>query len=70
MKFTPKACAFLENVDQSITPKACASLNGMKLGGRVLTIVQAIYDALFLVINITLFLLSKKKAKNIKKRWG
>ncbi|KAM3708323.1 hypothetical protein ACJW31_02G088600 [Castanea mollissima] len=41
-------CAFLEYVDQSVTPKACAGLNGMKLGGRVLTVVQAICDALFL----------------------
>ncbi|XP_034224916.1 splicing factor U2af large subunit A isoform X2 [Prunus dulcis] len=32
-------------VDQSVTLKACAGLNGMKLGGRVLTAVQAIHDA-------------------------
>ncbi|BFG14183.1 hypothetical protein CerSpe_004540 [Prunus speciosa] len=38
-------CAFLEYVDQSVTLKACAGLNGMKLGGRVLTAVQAIHDA-------------------------
>ncbi|KAL5542319.1 hypothetical protein UlMin_010029 [Ulmus minor] len=37
-----EACAFLEYVDQSVTPKACAGLNGMKLGGKVLTVVQAI----------------------------
>ncbi|XP_034224936.1 splicing factor U2af large subunit B isoform X4 [Prunus dulcis] len=37
--------AFLEYVDQSVTLKACAGLNGMKLGGRVLTAVQAIHDA-------------------------
>lgn len=34
-------CAFLEYLDQSITHKACAGLNGMKLGGQVLTVVQA-----------------------------
>ncbi|KAF8392153.1 hypothetical protein HHK36_022495 [Tetracentron sinense] len=33
--------AFLE----SITLKACAGLNGMKLGGQVLTVVQAVPDA-------------------------
>lgn len=32
-------------VDKSVTPKACAGLNGMKLGGQVLTVVQAIPDA-------------------------
>ncbi|KAK9289218.1 hypothetical protein L1049_017692 [Liquidambar formosana] len=35
-------CAFLEYVDQTVTLKACAGLNGMKLGGQVLTAVQAI----------------------------
>ncbi|OVA02344.1 RNA recognition motif domain [Macleaya cordata] len=39
------ACAFLEYVDKSITLKACAGLNGMKLGGKVLTVVQATPDA-------------------------
>ncbi|CBI23686.3 unnamed protein product, partial [Vitis vinifera] len=39
-------CAFLEYVDQSVTLKACAGLNGMKLGGQVLTVVQAIPNAL------------------------
>nr|XP_004296390.2 PREDICTED: splicing factor U2af large subunit A [Fragaria vesca subsp. vesca] len=34
--------AFLEYVDQSVTLKACAGLNGIKLGGRVITVVQAI----------------------------
>ncbi|EXB46745.1 Splicing factor U2AF 50 kDa subunit [Morus notabilis] len=38
-------CAFLEYVDQSIAPKACAGLNGMKLGGKVLTVIQAIRGA-------------------------
>ncbi|XP_019181431.1 PREDICTED: uncharacterized protein LOC109176453 isoform X3 [Ipomoea nil] len=38
-------CAFLEYVDHSVTAKACAGLNGMKLGGKVLTVVQAIPDA-------------------------
>ncbi|XP_043691826.1 splicing factor U2af large subunit A [Telopea speciosissima] len=33
--------AFLEYVDQSVTHKACAGLSGMKLGGQVLTAVQA-----------------------------
>ncbi|KAK3190385.1 hypothetical protein Dsin_029946 [Dipteronia sinensis] len=39
-----ESCAFLEYVDQSITFKACAGLNGMKLGGQVLTVVQAVPD--------------------------
>ncbi|KAL1367986.1 hypothetical protein AAHE18_02G088200 [Arachis hypogaea] len=38
--------AFLEYVDHSVTIKACAGLNGMKLGGEVLTVVQAMPDAL------------------------
>lgn len=38
-------CAFLEYVDQSATKKACAGLNGMKLGGKVLTVVQAMQNA-------------------------
>ncbi|KAG6732475.1 hypothetical protein I3842_01G180300 [Carya illinoinensis] len=38
-------CAFLEYVDQSVTHKACAGLNGMKLGGRVLTVMQAMPGA-------------------------
>ncbi|CAL4928940.1 unnamed protein product [Urochloa decumbens] len=33
-------CAFLEYADRSITSKACAGLNGMKLGGCVLTAVH------------------------------
>ncbi|CAN4091085.1 unnamed protein product [Withania somnifera] len=37
-------CAFLEYVDHSVTLKACAGLNGMKLGGKVLTVVQAVPD--------------------------
>ncbi|KAM3356650.1 hypothetical protein P3S68_023364 [Capsicum galapagoense] len=37
-------CAFLEYVDHSVTLKACAGLNGMKLGGEVLTVVQAVPD--------------------------
>ncbi|KAI3989256.1 hypothetical protein MKX01_007893 [Papaver californicum] len=40
-----EACAFLEYVDKSITLKACAGLNGMKLGGEFLTVVQATPDA-------------------------
>ncbi|TXG72387.1 hypothetical protein EZV62_000966 [Acer yangbiense] len=39
-----ESCAFLEYVDQSVTFKACAGLNGMKLGGQVLTVVQAVPD--------------------------
>ncbi|XWS13887.1 hypothetical protein CRYUN_Cryun36dG0077400 [Craigia yunnanensis] len=34
--------AILEYVDQSVTHKACAGLNGMKLGGQVITAVQAV----------------------------
>ncbi|XP_047321402.1 splicing factor U2af large subunit A [Impatiens glandulifera] len=37
--------AFLEYVDQSVTLKACAALNGMKMGGQMLTAVQARPDA-------------------------
>lgn len=39
------SCAFLEYEDHSITIKACAGLNGMKLAGEVLTVVQAMPDA-------------------------
>ncbi|XP_013734232.2 titin homolog isoform X1 [Brassica napus] len=38
-------CAFLEYIDGSVTPKACASLNGMKLGGSVITAVCALPDS-------------------------
>ncbi|GLT76882.1 hypothetical protein SLA2020_485160 [Shorea laevis] len=38
-------CAFVEYVDQSVSLKACASLNGMKLGGQVITAVQAVPNA-------------------------
>ncbi|KAK4341666.1 hypothetical protein RND71_040167 [Anisodus tanguticus] len=41
-------CAFLEYVDHSVTLKACAGLNGMKLGGEVLTVVQAVPDTTLL----------------------
>ncbi|KAI4373890.1 hypothetical protein MLD38_011952 [Melastoma candidum] len=34
-------CAFLEYVDPSATLKACAALNGVNLGGQLLTVVQA-----------------------------
>ncbi|KAL8095270.1 uncharacterized protein LOC141689532 [Apium graveolens] len=44
-------CAFLEYVDQSMTKKACAGLNGMKLGGKVLTVVQAMQNASLIVNN-------------------
>ncbi|TYG98588.1 hypothetical protein ES288_A10G129200v1 [Gossypium darwinii] len=36
--------AILEYVDQFVTHKACAGLNGMKLGGQVITAVQAVLD--------------------------
>ncbi|KAG8481011.1 hypothetical protein CXB51_025701 [Gossypium anomalum] len=36
--------AILEYVDQFVTHKACAGLNGMKLGGKVITAVQAVLD--------------------------
>lgn len=39
------SCAFVEYVDHSVTIKACAGLNGMNLGGEVLTVVQAMPDA-------------------------
>ncbi|KAF6156229.1 hypothetical protein GIB67_030232 [Kingdonia uniflora] len=38
------SCAFLEYIDHSITYIACAGLNGMKLGGKVLTVLQAFPD--------------------------
>ncbi|VAI24938.1 unnamed protein product [Triticum turgidum subsp. durum] len=38
-------CAFLEYIDHSITNKACAGLNGMKLGGCILTAVQVRNEA-------------------------
>lgn len=37
-------------VDHSVTAKACAGLNGLKLGGKVLTVVQAIPDASLVVL--------------------
>ncbi|KAF3780753.1 Splicing factor U2AF subunit [Nymphaea thermarum] len=37
--------AFLEYMDQSVTHRACAGLNGMTLGGHVITVVQATPDA-------------------------
>ncbi|XP_074577022.1 uncharacterized protein LOC141833467 isoform X2 [Curcuma longa] len=37
-------CAFLEYEDHLITSKGCAGLNGMKLGGCILTVVQALPD--------------------------
>lgn len=40
-----EACAFLEYNDESIALKACAGLNGMKLGGKVLTVGLAVPDA-------------------------
>ncbi|XP_047948102.1 uncharacterized protein LOC125194104 [Salvia hispanica] len=38
---TNEPCAFLEYVDHLVTSKACAGLNGMTLGGQVLTAVLA-----------------------------
>ncbi|XP_010522466.1 PREDICTED: splicing factor U2af large subunit A [Tarenaya hassleriana] len=43
--YTNQPCAFLEYMDGSITLKACAGLNGMKLGGNVITVVRALPDA-------------------------
>ncbi|XP_011030446.1 PREDICTED: uncharacterized protein LOC105129896 [Populus euphratica] len=37
--------AFLEYADKSITFKACAGLNGMKLGGQVITAIRAVPNA-------------------------
>ncbi|XP_042434067.1 uncharacterized protein LOC122020270 isoform X1 [Zingiber officinale] len=37
-------CAFLEYEDHAVTLKACSGLNGMKLGGHILTVVQALPD--------------------------
>ncbi|KAJ6318777.1 hypothetical protein OIU76_014180 [Salix suchowensis] len=37
--------AFLEYADQSVAFKACAGLNGMKLGGQVITVIQAVPNA-------------------------
>ncbi|KAK8468278.1 hypothetical protein PHAVU_007G275200 [Phaseolus vulgaris] len=39
------SCAFLEYSDHSVSIKACAGMNGLKLGGEVLTVVQAMPDA-------------------------
>ncbi|VVB07249.1 unnamed protein product [Arabis nemorensis] len=44
-------CAFLEYTDGSLTPKACAGLNGMKLGGNVITAVCARPDASSVAVN-------------------
>lgn len=41
-------CAFLEYADQSVTLKARAGLNGMKLGGQVITAVQVVPNASYL----------------------
>ncbi|KAG8369893.1 hypothetical protein BUALT_Bualt14G0060800 [Buddleja alternifolia] len=38
-------CAFLEYVDHSVTSKACAGINGIRLGGQVVTAVFATPDA-------------------------
>ncbi|GAB2265922.1 hypothetical protein Dimus_000953 [Dionaea muscipula] len=45
-KLVNEPCAFLEYADQSITLKACAGLNGIKIGGRVLTVAQAVPNAI------------------------
>ncbi|KAG7569015.1 RNA recognition motif domain [Arabidopsis thaliana x Arabidopsis arenosa] len=44
-------CAFLEYTDGSVTLKACAGLNGMKLGGSVITAVCAFPDASSIAVN-------------------
>ena len=36
---------FLQYLDPSITVKACAGLNGMRLGNKILTVVQATPNA-------------------------
>jgi splicing factor U2AF subunit len=36
-----KRCAYLEYADEAVTSNACAGLNGMKLGGQMLTVVLA-----------------------------
>ncbi|KAL7105551.1 hypothetical protein ACP275_07G051700 [Erythranthe tilingii] len=38
-------CAFLEYADHSVSSKACAGLNGMRLGGQVVTAVFATREA-------------------------
>ncbi|CAA6655319.1 unnamed protein product [Spirodela intermedia] len=46
-EFNPElnqSCAFLEYMDHSITQRACAGLNGLKLGGNVITVVRALPD--------------------------
>ncbi|GAV84809.1 RRM_1 domain-containing protein/RRM_6 domain-containing protein [Cephalotus follicularis] len=48
-----KPCAFVEYVDHSVTLKACAGLNGMKLGGKVITAVQVVPSASSLENNVT-----------------
>ncbi|XP_057459704.1 uncharacterized protein LOC130750234 isoform X2 [Actinidia eriantha] len=40
-----ESCAFLEYADQSVTLKACAGLNGMTMGGQMLTVILATPDA-------------------------
>ncbi|XP_019094050.1 PREDICTED: NK-tumor recognition protein [Camelina sativa] len=44
-------CAFLEYTDGSVTLKACAGLNGMKLGGSVITAVCAFPDSSSVAVN-------------------
>eukprot|EP00257_Ricinus_communis_P021218 XP_015580648.1 splicing factor U2af large subunit B [Ricinus communis] len=44
-------CAFVEYADQSVTFRACAGLNGMKLGGQVISAVQVIPNASTLEID-------------------
>ncbi|EFH55711.1 hypothetical protein ARALYDRAFT_321074 [Arabidopsis lyrata subsp. lyrata] len=44
-------CAYLEYTDGSVTLKACAGLNGMKLGGSVITAVCAFPDASSVAVN-------------------
>ncbi|PSR97978.1 Splicing factor U2AF like [Actinidia chinensis var. chinensis] len=40
-----ESCDFLEYADQSVTLKACAGLNGMTMGGQMLTVILATPDA-------------------------
>ncbi|KAL5996969.1 hypothetical protein ACLOJK_007895, partial [Asimina triloba] len=43
-QYGPLDNEWLQYMDHSVTLKACAGLNGMKIGGKVLTVVQAIPD--------------------------
>lgn len=44
-------CCVTQYVDQLVTPKAIAGLNGLKVGGQVLTAVQAVLDGSIMVLH-------------------